>query len=199
MRFSCLLLLNILGFLSCGAPREYDAQRSAAVLELSEQRRLFWELTPGRLRLYGGGWVLADWPLDAALLSYCRPPSLTRVAEIVPFEPPRQMVVDAATLAEAAADTTGAVSGPEQVVSVEDMPAAFAVRWDDGTWWLVNAGGWPGWSAWFRQWDCGLRILRELSARCWSGSAARLVLVEMDETASRRLFWSLREGLACAQ
>lgn len=199
MRFPCLLLINLLGFVSCAAPPEFDAERSEAVLELSRDRQLYWELTPANLRLYGGGWLLVDWPVDVAVFTYCRPSHLTRVAEIVPFLPPREMVVDAAALAQAEEDTAGAVSSPDQVVSVEDMPAAFAVRWDDGTWWLVNAGGWHGWSAWVRHWYCSLRILREILPRLWSGAPARLVLLEMDEPAGRRLFWSLREGLACAQ
>lgn len=196
--FREVLVTCVAAVFSVGPPDPCPAALEAR-LELMRQDELFWELSQDGLTLYAGGWPVKQFSAEAIEWSYCHPGPIARVEEVFALRPPRSVVVDAETLARASEETTGSVSSEDQIVSVADMPESFAIRWDEGTWWLVNFYKWSGWSGQRRRIALSFKLAGDLLESWWAGRPIRVVDLRCEGLTARELYWSLRVGSVCVQ
>jgi hypothetical protein len=187
-----LFLLLAAGTSVSTADTSSQETRLNARADLSRQGQLFLERTDGTIEVFGGGWKLKSFQVASSVTDDGHPVRITRVLEIVPDRTPPSRVIDVGSIE--APDPSGSAEDPDEIVGVEEMPAGFRVRFDDGTVWVLSSSRFGNILAEGRGlWE---RIRHQFQD---DTPPLNLVFLRTDSTSARHLFWIIQQEMQVIQ
>lgn len=168
-------------------------------LSLIKEGHPFLEVEEAAIGIYVAGWKVKELPASIHQIAIGERSEVTSVAQVIPLNPPRRVVLDSAVLAEEAQDTSADVSSLDQIIGVDEMPEIYMVNFDDGTVWMVNFQGWQGLSKAWKKSRLQWQLLLDASGRLFHEESVRARFLEMPSDSARELFWVLEKDVKVLQ
>ncbi len=124
--------------------------------------------------------------------------AVSRVVDRIPAVGPPQVTVDAQRAARQF-DKVGSVASKDEIVSVQDMPETFLVRFSDGSQWWISSDHWEGPAhavrKQFLQYRAGFHWLWTRA----TSPSAKTTIYRVDRPVAQQLFWIIREEMGVIQ
>ena len=199
MRVAVLFLT--IGILAGSPAAAADADPSLLSdrLALIKEGHPFLEVEADAIVLYVAGWKVKEFPVSAHQVAIGDRSEVTAVADVIPLNPPRRLVLDSAVLAEEAQDTSADVSSLDQIIGVDEMPETYLVKFDDGTIWMVNFEGWQGLAQTWKKSRLQWQTLVDATGRLFHEGSVRARFLEMPSGSARELYWVLEKEMKVLQ
>jgi hypothetical protein len=168
-------------------------------LALIREGHIFLEVEEDAIAIYVAGWKVKEFPVSAHQIAIGDRSEVTSVADVIPLNPPRRIVLDSAVLAEEAQDTSADVSSLDQIIGVDDMPEIYLVKFDDGTVWMVNFEGWQGLAKAWKKSRLQWQTLLDATGGLFHKGIVRARFLEMPPDTARELYWVLEKEMKVLQ